>query len=158
MPLVPDALKMSMVVQAVESYIWTAYSVPWPVPRASHARGPSVPSLDFSLPGAGCGLDWTCWVPGSLTRGLGLIGAIQTPLTPPPPHPSVSQRLLSYIATAGRMVPAAYMRAAATLYSTALHCTAQHCTALHSTALHCTAQHCTAPLLLLSVPLVGPGL
>ena len=64
-----------------------------------NARGPSVPSLDFSLPGAGCGLGWTCSVPGSLTRGLGLIGAIQTPLTPPPPHPSVSQRLLSYIAT-----------------------------------------------------------
>ena len=46
-------------------------------------------AMGFSLPGAGCGLRWTCSVPGSLPRGLDLIGAIQTHLTPPPPHPSV---------------------------------------------------------------------
>ena len=60
LPLVSDALKTLMVVAPVESEIWTAYSVPWPVPWASQCQEPlSVPSLDFSLPGAGCGLHWT---------------------------------------------------------------------------------------------------
>jgi len=88
---------------------------------------------------------------GRLRPGLDLLGARildqrsgldrchPTPLTPPPPHSSVSQRLLSYIATAGRMVPAAYMGGTA-LHCTALYSTAQHCTALHCTALHSTVQ------------------
>ena len=66
-----------------------------------------MPSLDFSLPGAGCGLHWTCSMPGSLPKGLDLIGAIQNPPTPPPPHPSVSHafplHLDCWINGAGRL-------------------------------------------------------
>ena len=60
--------------------------------------------LDFLMP-EDTGLSharryWTCSMPGSLPKGLDLIGG-HPELLPllPPPHPSVSQRFLSYIMT-----------------------------------------------------------
>ena len=60
-------------------------------------------AMGFSMPGAGCGLRWTCSVPGSLTRGLDLIGAIHIP-QPLSLLPLLTPQSLTrpfYIATAG---------------------------------------------------------
>ena len=87
LPLVSDALKTLMVVAPVESEVWTAYSVPWPVSWASQcqeplgalaglliARGRLRPALDFARCQDGVGKGRTP-----------LPGLFMVPSTSPPP-------------------------------------------------------------------------
>ena len=94
-----DAMKTSIVMVALESWIWTAYSVPWPVPWASQCQEPLGALAGLLIAGGRLRPALDLLDARILAKRSGLDRSLQTPLTPPPPHPSVSQRLLSYITT-----------------------------------------------------------